>query len=264
MTSPRLRRLQLDEERLKSRFRGHQHIQVKSVSGFPPEKYYVTYFLNGLYTASSGQILERSEHLMEINLSLNYPRRAPQCKMLTPIFHPNFDESSVCIGDFWAASEGLDDLVVRIGRMIAFQEYNTKSPLNGIAAKWTEEHIHLLPVDNRNVSPSDHIESFDLMETVIIRMPAPARLEFAETTYLLDEENMIIGRGEASNIQIINPTLSVVHAEIYSKDGDYYVRDLNSTNGTFVNNVKISSSPIMLADRDVIFFGEINCSFCRE
>ena len=40
-------------------------------------------------------------------------------RMLTPVFHPNFDDSMVCVGDFWAASEGLDDLIIRIGRMIA-------------------------------------------------------------------------------------------------------------------------------------------------
>lgn len=69
------------------------------------------------------------------------------------MFHPNFDDSQVCIGDFWAVSEGLDDLVVRIGRMICYQEYNTKSPLNGLAAKWVEQNIALLPIDSRNVAP---------------------------------------------------------------------------------------------------------------
>src|SRR5262245_24026811 len=73
--------------------------------------------------------------------------------MLTPVFHPNFDESSICIGDFWAASEGLDDLIIRIGRMISYQEYNTKSPLNGLAAKWAAQHGHLLPVDARPIAP---------------------------------------------------------------------------------------------------------------
>jgi len=87
------------------------------------------------------------------NLSLGYPRRAPQCRMLTPVFHPNFDDAMVCIGDFWAASEGLDDLVIRIGRMIAFQEYNTKSPLNGLAAKWAAQNTNLLPIDARSISP---------------------------------------------------------------------------------------------------------------
>jgi hypothetical protein len=92
-------------------------------------------------------------HHLEVNLSLGYPRRAPQCRMLTPVFHPNFDEATVCIGDFWAASEGLDDLIIRIGRMIAYQEYNTKSPLNGLAAKWSEQHAHLFPVDGRDIAP---------------------------------------------------------------------------------------------------------------
>jgi hypothetical protein len=73
--------------------------------------------------------------------------------MLTPVFHPNFDDSSVCIGDFWAASESLDDLIIRIGRMIAYQEYNTKSPLNGLAAKWAAQNPQLLPVDPQPVAP---------------------------------------------------------------------------------------------------------------
>jgi hypothetical protein len=59
----------------------------------------------------------------------------------------------VCIGDFWAASEGLDDLIIRIGRMITYQEYNTKSPLNGLAAKWAAQNSHLLPIDPRPVAP---------------------------------------------------------------------------------------------------------------
>src|SRR3981081_2030018 len=73
--------------------------------------------------------------------------------MLAPVFHPNFDDSMVCIGDFWAASEGLDDLIVRIGRMIAYQEYNTKSPLNGLAAQWAAQTSHLLPIDPRPIAP---------------------------------------------------------------------------------------------------------------
>src|SRR5258705_6754473 len=75
--------------------------------------------------------------------------------MLASVFHPNFDDAMVCIGDFWAASEGLDDLVVRIGRMIAYQEYNTKSPLNGLAAKWAAQNTTLLPVDARTIAPPD-------------------------------------------------------------------------------------------------------------
>jgi ubiquitin-protein ligase len=153
MPSPRTRRLLLDHQTLTSRLADWPLIQITGTAGMPPEIYRFTYNLRGLYVAPSGEILERQVHVLEVNLSLGYPRRAPQCRMLTPVFHPNFDDTMVCIGDFWAASEGLDDLIIRIGRMITYQEYNTKSPLNGLAAKWAAQNASLLPIDARNVSP---------------------------------------------------------------------------------------------------------------
>jgi len=162
MPSPRTRRLILDEQTLEALLHGWPLIQITGKAGIPPEIYRFTYNLRGLYVSGSGEILERDSHLMEVNLSLGYPRRAPQCRMLTPVFHPNFDDSMVCIGDFWAASEGLDDLIIRIGRMIAYQEYNTKSPLNGLAAKWAAQNCHLLPIDSRPLAPpfkSAHLDA---------------------------------------------------------------------------------------------------------
>jgi ubiquitin-protein ligase len=153
MPSPRTRRLMLDEEMLQSLLKDWPLIQITGKAGMPPEVYRFTYNVKGLYVSGSGEILERDSHILEVNLTLGYPRRAPQCRMLTPVFHPNFDDSMVCIGDFWAASEGLDDLIIRIGRMIAYQEYNTKSPLNGLAAKWAAQNGHLLPIDPRPIAP---------------------------------------------------------------------------------------------------------------
>ena len=167
MASPRTRRLKTDYERLTRRFAGWPIIQIVATAGLPPEVYRFTYALKGLYVNAAGEILERDSHTLEVNLSLDYPRRAPQCRMLTPVFHPNFDDATVCIGDFWAASEGLDDLIVRIGRMIAYQEYNTKSPLNGLAAKWAAEHMSQLPIDHRIVAPpseADQAEPIDASE----------------------------------------------------------------------------------------------------
>jgi ubiquitin-protein ligase len=153
LASPRTRRLKIDHELLTRRFKDWPVIQISATAGIPPELYRITYALKGLYVTPAGEILDRDTHVLEIHLSLDYPRRAPQCRMLTPVFHPNFDDATVCIGDFWAASEGLDDLVVRIGRMIAYQEYNTRSPLNGLAAKWAAENTASLPIDSRVVAP---------------------------------------------------------------------------------------------------------------
>jgi ubiquitin-protein ligase len=164
MLSPRTRRLLLDEQMLREKFANWPIIQITGKAGVPAEIYRFTYNIRGLYVAGGGEILERDVHLLEINLTLDYPRRAPQCRMLTPVFHPNFDDSMVCIGDFWAASEGLDDLIIRIGRMIAYQEYNTKSPLNGLAAKWAARNPNLLPVDPRPIAPPlERVEPHDTL-----------------------------------------------------------------------------------------------------
>jgi len=154
MVPPRIRRLAQDYQLLQQVLKDWPLIQIGGTAGLPPEMYRFTYNLKGLYVSPTGEILERNVHVLEVNLTLGYPRRAPQCRMLTPVFHPNFDDSTVCIGDFWAASEGLDDLIVRIGRMIAYQEYNTRSPLNGLAAKWAAQNAGLLPVDARSIAPA--------------------------------------------------------------------------------------------------------------
>lgn len=153
MSSPRIRRVQSDYDRMKRRFADFPLIKIASAEGVPPEKYLITYNVKGLSAEPDGTLRERDQHTLEVNLTLGYPRRPPQCKLLTPIFHPNITESTVCTGDFYAASEGLDDLVIRIGRMIAYQEYNVKSPLNGLAARWAEKNNAKLPVDARELAP---------------------------------------------------------------------------------------------------------------
>jgi ubiquitin-protein ligase len=178
--SPRIRRLKSDYERLMKRFDNWPVVRLTGKAGLPPEFYRFTYRLNGLVVSPGGDIVERGEHVLEVNLSLGYPRRAPQCKMLQPVFHPNFDEASVCIGDFWAPSESLEDLIVRIGRMIAYQEYNTKSPLNGLAAKWADENQHLLPVDSTEVAPPLERAAPPPVP------PAPSQLESAEASASAD------------------------------------------------------------------------------
>ena len=151
--SPRVRRLRNDFDRVVSRFDDWPLISIDFSGGNPPDTYRVWFKINGLYVAGDGEILERDEHVVEIKLGLQYPRRPPQSKLLTPLFHPNFNNTEICAQDTYAASEGLDDLIIRIGRMIAYQDYNTKSPLNGIAAKWAAEHSALLPVDAREIAP---------------------------------------------------------------------------------------------------------------
>ncbi len=49
--------------------------------------------------------------------------------------------------------------------MIAYQEYNTKSPLNGLAAKWAAEHMSQLPIDHRIVAPPSEVDQAELIDS---------------------------------------------------------------------------------------------------
>lgn len=72
----------------------------------------------------------------------------------------------------------------------------------------------------------------------------------------------LLGRGEASDIQILDSFASNKHALIFSEEGQYWLEDLQSTNGTFLNEIKIDQ-PTMLADGDIIKIGGIIFQFVR-
>jgi ubiquitin-protein ligase len=98
------------------------------------------------------QIAIGHAHRTEVFLPLDYPRRPPFCRMLSPVFHPNIDPQKICIGDHWSAGQSLAQLIVRIGEMLCYQSYNVKSPLNAKAAAWAEENMARLPLQKMDLS----------------------------------------------------------------------------------------------------------------
>jgi len=155
----RIRRLGADFQQVSEALAGHPSISILNVHGNPPDRYQIQYKIKSLIETVEGEIVEGVEHTAEFYLTLSYPRQAPQCRMLTPVFHPNIAPHAVCIGDHWAAGESLLHLIIRVGEMLAFQSYNIKSPLNGSAARWAEEHINELPTDDRDLTPGSSIQS---------------------------------------------------------------------------------------------------------
>jgi hypothetical protein len=144
-----------DAEQMKKSFASSEIIRVEAHAGEPPDTYKVEYRVASLARDEKGKPAPRLEHEVEIQLTHEYPRLSPKCRMLTPIFHPNIDVSTICVGDYWTAGERLVDLVVRIGEMLAYQAYNIKSPLDGEAAMWADLNQHQLPTDCRNLRPAE-------------------------------------------------------------------------------------------------------------
>ena len=149
----RVRRLLADADLMRHAFAATPHVRVEGVEGNPPEAYRVAFDVAGLERDAKGRPVPRQKHVAEIRLGADYPRLPPTCKMLTPVFHPNIDEASVCIGDHWTAGERLTDLVVRLAEMLAFQAYNIRSPLDGEAAMWADLNGDKLPTDPRPMAP---------------------------------------------------------------------------------------------------------------
>lgn len=185
----RMRRLASDWEQVRKDFTGHQNIVVTPIGEEPPEKYHVTYFVNGIYLLPDGRIETLARHEVEITLHADYPRYKPICKILTPIWHPNFRDGQICIGDIWGAGESLSDIIINIGDMIQYKSWNSYSPLSADAAQWAMENKHLFPVGNAELYIADYASAKDTVEidlfdddgTIIVEETATEAVANADT-----------------------------------------------------------------------------------
>lgn len=146
MSTLRLKRLAADHDRLREFCERHPRLKLLAADGDPPETYQVEYKIKSLRRVDD-RLDPVGLHVVEISLPRDYPRAPPRCRMLTPVFHPNIAPHAICVGDHWSAGEPISSIVARIGEILAYQSYNTRSPLNGEAARWVDEHIDQLPLD---------------------------------------------------------------------------------------------------------------------
>jgi pSer/pThr/pTyr-binding forkhead associated (FHA) protein len=78
----------------------------------------------------------------------------------------------------------------------------------------------------------------------------------------IGEEPVAIGRSHQGDIFIDNPAVSFHHARVISYDGVYYVEDLGSLNGTFLNGERVTQAP--LKHGDVITVGKHTVQYSQE
>ncbi|MDP2278157.1 MAG: FHA domain-containing protein, partial [Nitrospirota bacterium] len=68
----------------------------------------------------------------------------------------------------------------------------------------------------------------------------------------LDKDTVTIGRNPGNDINIDNLAVSGFHAKLINRGGSFFIEDLNSTNGTFVNGKRISECALNNNDDIVI------------
>jgi hypothetical protein len=110
----------------------------------------------------------------------------------------------------------------------------------------------------------------ELSEIKDVKETAGARLSVVKSSSLdlncgdafeIDKD-IVLGRTGSSDIVIRDTFTSSKHARVFIKTGHYWLEDLGSTNGTFLNEVLVEQ-PVVLADGDMIRVGGVTLQFVR-
>jgi flagellar motor switch protein FliM len=133
--------------------------------------------------------------------------------------------------------------------------------------KFSSEELNLLNRAEAYFARTDEIEKilsavsqvllvFDIYnsEEVEISLLVKPAGEIGKPQYFrMKQPSVNLGRTAENHIPLKSPLVSKKHAEIFRRGVDFYLRDLNSNNGTFLNQVKLSSGgEVVLKNDDII------------
>ena len=78
----------------------------------------------------------------------------------------------------------------------------------------------------------------------------------------LTADPMTVGRSSSCQIQVTDAGVSSKHAKVWCENNVFIVKDLGSTNGTFVNDKDVDEE--QLSDGDVVRFGHTKAKFVGD
>ncbi len=84
----------------------------------------------------------------------------------------------------------------------------------------------------------------DFQKAMLVALRGPREGE----TYRLDNSEFTIGRGEASQLTIADPSVSIAHAVIIPQGDLFLLKDLESKNSTLVNGKQIKEKTLKMGD----------------
>jgi pSer/pThr/pTyr-binding forkhead associated (FHA) protein len=77
-----------------------------------------------------------------------------------------------------------------------------------------------------------------------------------EITHKISQSEVLIGRDPNCKIHIQDETVSSQHVRLYYHDNNWWINDLNSTNGTFLNEEMIAH-PCVITENDEVRIGQV-------
>jgi pSer/pThr/pTyr-binding forkhead associated (FHA) protein len=90
----------------------------------------------------------------------------------------------------------------------------------------------------------------------------PTTGDLAGREFPVSKTLLSIGRGLDNDLVIDDPRVSRHHAQITFRHSHYLLRDLRSTNGTFVNDQPVEA--VVLAAGDIVSIGGFELEFSQE
>ena len=84
----------------------------------------------------------------------------------------------------------------------------------------------------------------------------------AELRAPLAEKDVVIGRSRSCDVTLPIPSVSTRHARVGCRGEEFYVEDLGSTNGTYVNGVRVRRCT--LYSNDVLRVGNAKLHFIQH
>lgn len=78
---------------------------------------------------------------------------------------------------------------------------------------------------------------------------------FSGRTHELKVEKTTIGRVEDNSFQIVEPSVSGHHCEVWLRGNEVVVKDLNSTNGSYINGERITEA--VLKPGQILRLGQV-------
>jgi uncharacterized RDD family membrane protein YckC len=91
------------------------------------------------------------------------------------------------------------------------------------------------------------------------------RVKFEQDDPKLYQSGLAIGRdAQACDVHISDPSISRRHARLFKKNGEIWLEDLSSTNGTLVNGVVVpKGGSVVLPGQGNVIFGGVELSIGR-
>lgn len=136
--------------------------------------------------------------------------------------------------------------------------------------EYFSDHSRPAQIKENDINPNIKVHPEPIGDTILLtdltEKSNPSLIytgtDFKSTTPL-DTFPFTIGKiKDSSNLVIDSPLISRIHARIYEKENCFYIEDLNSSNGTFINSRMISPhSMIKINDGDLITFAKLTYLF---